>query len=532
MTRKIHAIIAAATVIAASACNTSDYLNVNTNPNAPQTVTANLYLPPMEHWMVTAPQYDGRYVGHYAQEWFSTSTSTNSLGLTPMGAWGKHGYDPGSDNAAEQWRDVYWSLGQNLIDMNTKAQAEKRWDLLGVGIFMKAWGWLVLTDLHGDIIVKEAIDQSRFAFDYDPQDYAYGEVKRLLDSSIVLLQRTDDAVDATYLGKGDKIYNGDRAKWLKLAYGFRALMLNHYSNKAAYDPSAVIADVDRSFTSNADDALLQYPSTLPNDDRNFYGPTRGNLPLYRQGKFIVQLMDGTQFGGVVDPRIGRMLSLDSAKTTYTGLDPNVQGFGSLTAPQQPRNLWGYVGSAGVGLPVKYLFDDKTKMPLMTYSQLQFIKAEAALKKGDQATAKAAYLAAISAHIDFVNARNTEIAGFPTQITAAEKAAFLASPAIVPAVLTLSHVMSQKYIAQWGWGHNELWMDMRRYHYTDADPVSGTQVFRGFALPTTLMTENAGKTVQRIRPRYNSEYVWNIPALTLIGGLLADYHTKPLWIIQP
>jgi hypothetical protein len=347
------------------------------------------------------------------------------------------------------------------------------------------------------------------------------------------LQRTDGAVDQTYLKTGDKIYGGDRTKWLKLAYGFRALHLNHYSNKVAlYNPTAVIADVDRSFTSNADDALLQYPSVLPNDDRNFYGATRGNMPLYRQGKFIVQLMDGTQFGGVVDPRIGRMLSLDSLKTGFTGLDPNIQGFGTIPVPQQPRNLWGYVGSAGVGLPTKYLFDDRTHMPLMTYSQLQFIKAEAALKKGDQATAKAAYVNAISSHIDFVNARNAEIAGFPTQITAAEKAAFLASPQIVPATLTLSHIMSQKYIAQWGWGHNELWMDMRRYHYTDVDPQSGTQVFRGFTLPSSFMVDNGGKPVQRIRPRYNSEYVWNIPALTAIGAMAPDYHTVPLWITQP
>ena len=47
----------------------SDYLDVNTNPNGPQTVTANLYLPPMLHWMVTSPQFDGRFVGRYTQEW-------------------------------------------------------------------------------------------------------------------------------------------------------------------------------------------------------------------------------------------------------------------------------------------------------------------------------------------------------------------------------------------------------------------------------------------------------------------------------
>jgi hypothetical protein len=169
---------------------------------------------------------------------------------------------------------------------------------------------------------------------------------------------------------------------------------------------------------------------------------------------------------------------------------------------------------------------------MTYSQLQFIKAEAALRMGAQATALAAYTNAISSHIDFVNARNAEDNQAVIQITPAEKTAFLASPNIVPAVLTLSHIMSQKVIAQWAWGHNELWMDMRRYHYTDLDPVSGTQVFRGFAPPSNLDGSNGGKLVQRIRPRYNSEYVWNSASLDAIGALATDYHTKPLWITQP
>jgi len=509
------------------------FLDVNTNPNGPQSVSANLYLPPMLHWLVTSPQFDGRFVGHYAQEWYSTSTATS-----PAGTWGKMGYDPGSDNGAQQWRDVYWSLGQNLIDMNTKAEAESRWDLLGVGMILKAWGWQVLTDLHGEIIVKEAIDQTRTAFDYDSQQYAYQEVERLLDSAIVLLKRTDGAVDASYLGVGDKIYNGDRTKWLKFATGLLALTLNHYSNKASYDPARVIRLVDSSFTGNGDDALLAYPCTSTDfADCNFWGRTRNNVTGYRQTQFIVGLMNGTQFGGgtdpnAVDPRLSRMLTLDSANTTYRGLDVNQSGFGALTVPQQPRNFFGYTGTNGLNLPSRYIFADRSKLPAMTYAELQFIKAEAALWSGNVAMAKAAYINGISSHIDFVNARNLDAGQTPSQITAAEKAAFLADTNIVPATVTLSHIMSQKFIALWGWGHNELWMDMRRYHYTDLDPVSTVQVFRGFTAPTTLYADNVGQLVQRIRPRYNSEYVWNRDALDAIGGLATDYHTKALWIIQP
>ena len=302
---------------------------------------------------------------------------------------------------------------------------------------------------------------------------------------------------------------------------------------AEEDAADVIAAVNLSFTSGADDALLKYPGTQ-NDDINFWGRTRANFNAYRQTQFVVGLMNGTQFSGAVDPRMSRMLS-PSPDGLYRGLDVNVVGFGALTAAQQPNNVYGYAGTGGLALPGRYIFDDKAKLPLMTYSQLQFIKAEAAYKMGDLATALGAYTAGVSSHIDFVNARNLDNGQAPTQISAAEKSAFLASPSIIPASpagLSLTRIMSQKYIAQWGWGHNEIWMDMRRYNYTDIDPVSGVQVFPGFAPPTSLYPDNGGKIVHRIRPRFNSEYVWNRPGLEAIGGLALDYHTKPLWITQP
>ena len=72
--KKIFAVTLAAGLTLSAAC--SDYLDVNTNPNGPQTVTANLYLPPMLHWMVTAPQFDGRFVGRYTQEWALSNGQT------------------------------------------------------------------------------------------------------------------------------------------------------------------------------------------------------------------------------------------------------------------------------------------------------------------------------------------------------------------------------------------------------------------------------------------------------------------------
>ena len=524
------ALLAGSLAITASC---QDFLDVNNNPNGPDVVTANLYLPPMLHWMVADPQWDGRFIGAYVQNW-------TLLSPTSYYNWDRMGLQPGIDNGGQTWRDVYWTLGQNLVDMNAKAEAEQRWDLLGVGMMLKGWGWMQLAGLHGDIIVKEAIDQTRFSFDYDSEEYALQEAGKLLDSAIVLLQRTDGAVDANYLGRTDKIYNGDRTKWLKYVHGLRAMLRNRYSNKSSlYDPAAIIADVDASFAGNADDALLPFPGTQ-NDDRNFFGPQRGNITNFRQTKFVVELMDGTQFGGTVDPRMSRMLAPSPDSLAYRGLNPSDHGYGALTTAQRPMNLFGYVSAPALGAPSRYIFADKSKFPAMTYSQLQFVKAEAAFRAGDRTTALQAYINGISSHIDFVNARNTDDGQQVPPITAAEKAAFLADPNIVPtaANLTMSHIMSQKYIAQFGWGFFEQWMDLRRFHYKDVYPGESRQAFPGFTTPldnNDLYSLNGNALTYRLRPRYNSEYVWNRDALSKlqpISGLADDYQTSELWITQP
>jgi len=517
-------LLAGALALPVSSCQ--DFLDVNRNPNGPNAVSAELYLAPMLHWAVTSPQFDGRFIGRYTQMWLLCCAN-------PPSTWDRMGYDPTSDNGGEHWRMVYWLHGQNLVDMINDAEAKTRYDVAGVGYFLKALGFMQLTDIHGEVIVKEAFDQNRYYFDYDTQEYTYSQVLLWVNKAIENLKRTDGLVGASTWSKYDKVYNGDRTKWLKAAYGLKAIALNHFSAKSTYSAAAVIANVDSSFASNADDWLLPYPATQPNDDRNFWSPTRGNLTSYRNGLFALNLVNGTWNGGVVDPRMSRMFA-PSPDGQYRGYDVNATATITPTTAA-PMNFWGYTAAPASGSPSRYLFDDKSKFPLMTYAELQFIKAEAAFRAGDKATALAAYKNGIAAHIDFVNARNMDNGQTPTQISAAEKAAFLADPNIVPASaanLTISQIMVQKYIALWGWGFDETWMDMRRFHYTDLDPATGKQVYPGFAFPTNLYTDNGGKPVYRIRPRYNSEYVWNLATLTTLGGTAADYHTKPTWIINP
>jgi hypothetical protein len=507
------------------------WLDVNTNPNGPEKVTANLYLAPILSSMVLDGQQDSRFVGRYIQNW--TLTSSGSV-------WDAHGHEQNTttpDNGMLYWRTVYYNLGQNLVDMMTAAEAEQRWDLLGVGYAIKAWGWLTATDMYGEIIVKQAFDVNRTRFDYDSQQYAYQETERCLRLAIDYLGRTDGAVNQAFLAKGDIFYGGNREKWRKFAYGLLAVTLSHYSNRPElYKPNDVIAAVDASFSSNADDALLQFV-VEPNDQSNYLGPRRGNITTYRQTSFIVSLLNGTALNGtsaapgLVDPRMTRMLAA-APDGSYRGLEAGSGESAITPTTARPQQLWGANGT-GPAVPGKYIFNSAAKYPLLTYSQLQFIKAEAAFRANDKQKALDAYKAALNAHFDFVNARTTD-AQYPslTPISSAERNTFLADPKIVPTSannLTLTMIMCQKYIAQWIWNFEETWTDMRRYHYTDKDPATNEQVYVGFKLPATFFADNVNKPAQRLRPRFNSEYVWNRAGLDAVGGLAIDYQTKPLWI---
>ena len=215
----------------------------------------------------------------------------------------------------------------------------------------------------------------------------------------------------------------------------------------------------------------------------------------------------------------------------------------MAAADRPESFHGVSQATGTNntapatdVNCRFIFRNSAPFPVMTATEMAFIRAEAAFIKGDKATALVAYKEGISKHFDLLMANyNTNV---PTAdlLTAAKRDAFLANTSVVPASansLTLPMIMLQKYIALWGHGTFETWVDMRRYHYTDKD-ATGVQVYTGFTLPAAadLFQDNGGKMAYRMRPRFNSEYVWNLATLRGIGADLPDYHTKSLHKQQP
>ena len=487
------------------------------------------------------PMNDIRYIGAYVQNFAYANTLSN---------FDRMGYT-NTDVAQSFWRSHYYDIGQNNVKMIAWAIENKQWDYAGVGKAIFAWSWLNLTTYHGEVVLKEAFNTDQITFQYDKQEDVYTEVRKLSHEALSYLNKTGDNASQTSLAKGDAFfYKGDVSKWKKFVYGVLARSFNHLTNKADYKADSVLFYTNLAMKESTDDGLVKYTASLVSATNNMFGPFRANLggasttspTAIRQGAFIANLMSGANsaFPGVIDPRAIYILRLN-ANNTFKGVEPN-RGQAVLAANDRPENFHGVAQitanntAPANDLNCRFIFRNDAPFPVMTATEISFMRAEAAFLKGDKATALVAYKDGIAKHFDLLmNYYNTNVPA-ASLLTATMKANFLANPLVVPANaanLTLSMIMLQKYIAMFGYGTFETWTDMRRYHYVDLDKTTGKQVFTDFVAPTGtgLFEDNGGKLVYRMRPRFNSEYVWNINELGRIGATQLDYHTKEQWFSQ-
>ncbi|MGV3763811.1 SusD/RagB family nutrient-binding outer membrane lipoprotein [Parapedobacter sp.] len=292
--------------------------------------------------------------------------------------------------------------------------------------------------------------------------------------------------------------------------------------------------------------------------------------------------------GHFDPRVTVKLSTTS-NPTYLNLDDadSVKTYeyygGSFTGRSGPigtaPNFYGREANAewqgaehdGIG---RWLYRDDAPYILTTYAEIQFCVAETYWKLGQQAQAFEAFKNGVRGDMETA-ARYiyTGREGSPTGGDKIEEGLFTAlgeeylnGPyvgGLSMADFSLSHIMMQKWVALYPWGAPEAWVDMRKYHYDiaytgdypsngngwiqalleqkwDTDP---TKVYKGLYMApaqvqgrkSAYAIQNEGSPSYRLRPRYNSEYMWNLESLeTLkpIPGTADNYQTSIPWFAYP
>lgn len=505
-------------------------------------VISNMAISASANGNLYGPMNDGRLIGSYVQFWAVNTTLNQS---DRMG-----GATGGSDNLGSIWAMHYYGQGLNISSIIEWGTEEKKWDFVGVAQAIRAWGWLTLTDMHDDVILKEAFRRDLLVFKYDTQAEVYEEIVRLCNEALVNLNKTGDGVNPANLANSDAWGNGgDINKWKKFVYGVLARVNHRITNKASYNADEVIRNCDLAMQDNSENTNIKFSAAGGYGTFNFMGIRRlggGGTDntasqTHRQTKFIADLMSGlnAQFPTAsVDPRAAYIIR-ENANNTFKGIRPT-KGTDALVTADQPLSFWGtpFAGAASGSTDAncRYIFTNAGPYPVMTASEIQFIKAEALLRKGDRVNALAAYRKGIQLNFDLLRTVYETNVPMARRITDITRDAYLNNPIVVPAAanLTLSHIMLQKYITMYGWGVIETWVDLRRFHYTDLDPVSGQQVYRDFAPPsgTDLFPDNFGKLVNRARPRYNSEYLYNVAELNRLGAFALDYHTKECWFSKP
>lgn len=490
---------------------------------------------------------DALLIGRYIQFWGTYSTTASPVSQTASNASNYDGMGGSvgvSDNLGSMWAAHYYGMGQNINRIIEWGTEEQKWDFVGAATALRAWSMFECTNEYGEMIVKEAFNTSLQQFNYDQQSEIYDSVRAICHRALSYLSATGGNMNPTNFAASDFYFNqGSLDRWKKFCYGMLARSFAYLSNKLNYNADSVIYYANLSCASNADNITCKFQNTPISGTNNYFGNFRQNVNSstfgIRQSAFIADMMSGANAGvftGVSDPRRWYMLR-ENPNGTFKGITPWLGTSGLATADQPGNFMGGIYSSTSYPVPEqgRYIFRDAAEWPVMTASEMQFILAEAYLRKGNNTSSLAAYTNGISLNFDMLTTKYTPAIPVGMEITPANKAAYLANPAIVPAApsgMTLTRIMCQKYIAAYAWGVHVTWADMRRYHYTDLDPQTGQQVYPGFTLPagTNLHATNLGKPVFRCRPRYNSEYLYNIPALTSIGAYPTgnDYHTKECW----
>ena len=421
---------------------------------------------------------------------------------------------------------------------------------------------------HGVIASNLAslTNKNNFVSEYANQLLQHGKLALSSADDNALMSTVGGAADAQF-----SIYNN-----------FWGVYRGNLSN--SYWQSDYIVQIMTGTVPAYDETTGDKVKTSKTDERAKYYPYELN-PKQIIADTLVELT------GHYDPRVAAKLSttddkefedIDDADSVkmhrYYG-----SSFTSASGPiGTAPNVYGRIANAnkaydGTG---RWLFRDDAPYVLMTSAQIKFCMAEAYFKMGDKANALAAWKDAIKDDMDFTVSQllpgkakdGADYGALPggDKISKALfnqlAAEYLAGPfvgQITESELTLSHIMMQKYVALWPWGANEAWTDLRKYHFdinyagdyptldngwtlTTVDQKWDTdesKVYKGFYLAPaqvegrrgTYNVENYGSPCYRIRPRYNSEYMWNLNslgALKPIAGDALNYQCSIPWFAYP
>ncbi len=383
-------------IAAAGLCSCESFSEMNTNPNSPVEVPAQLLLP-----KVCQDAFTRGTDGMYADKMVIQT-------------------DGHSEDQFFEWdRGSFDTYNNELLQLEKmREEAERTGDEAYMPIykFLRAYHFYELTLRFGDIPYSEALkgqSEGNYTPKYDTQEEVFAGILDDLASAEEYLAATANGVTV----EGDIIYNGNLQQWRKLINSFhlKVLMtLSHKTTVGNHNVKQEFAEVAKLplMESNADNGQLEYLD----QEGNRYPQFNAQWSGYYMDKTYVDRMAARR-----DPRLFLFClptteASEAGKeiddfTAYAGGDPTVPYGDNITLVSKGR-----ISQINSRFRL-----DPTEEPtmLMGYAELQQVLAEAVVRGWIQGDAKQYYENGVKASFQFYETYATEYSQYVTQEAAAE-----------------------------------------------------------------------------------------------------------------
>ncbi len=395
------------------------------------------------------------YAQHYMQ-YYSVSVT-----YFPTGR-----YITRNDWLTAYWREAYSDFGmqaQQVIELteNDESKANKT----SIAKIWKVFIMHRITDFWGDVPYSDAF-KGNIAPAYTPQSEIYYDMISVLKQEAANLSNSD----SESFGESDVIFQGDKNLWIKFANSLRLRLSMRLSN---VDPAFAQQQVSELIvegnliSSNMESAVLPYGRDFGNAIENVQPMSiLRNFNEYRMSNTMVDYLKNNG-----DPRLG--LFVEPTETgvyrgLQNGLNPEQISASNLSEFSRDTNI---------------ISNQATSTGLLTYSEVLFLKSEAAMRGWGPGSAKQLYENGIRASIDYwyttyTNYKNTlpedEANALPVVIideTAINTYLTSANVSYNPSS-GLEQIITQKWVALINQGF-ESYAEYRRTGFPKLNPIPNT-----------------------------------------------------------
>lgn len=353
---------------------TEGFEELNENPNEPSAVSPEVVFPyavreavDRIHGHRTRLERLGLDGGMLWVQYFARNQYTNE-GDT---------YNPDASMRNNNWEGFFVESlvnFQKVVDFSSDMEGSfYNPNYQAVGMIMREYLFSIITDTWGAVPYTEALSGSttgNLAPAYTSQEEIYAGMLANLKLAADLLDPAGPSI------KGDILFEGDIIRWQKFANSLRLKLANRQASQKPGESAAIFSEImgDAAsypiFTSNDDYAVLYHEGRLNDNNNNAWHEIMvidGREDWSISQTLIDAMTDGQ--GGMLDPRLGIY-----AEKAFAGPMEGAYAGAPNGLPEALASA--YINTAS--RPGSYFTQEKGPVNIMTYSELLFVLAEAAL----------------------------------------------------------------------------------------------------------------------------------------------------------